>query len=92
MNKRRREAREYLRKANREEYETAVKKANLTPLQEEILELCIAKDYTRCKVSMMLHCSESLVKKRLGEAYEKVSSLFCRLMCTFCVFSGYFWH
>ena len=69
------EARQRLKQATKFEFETLIDSANLTPLQEKVVRLHIAKGYSVCKIAMALSCCESVVKKHLAKIYDKVNKL-----------------
>ena len=70
-------AREFLKKCNREEYEKAIYRSKITPLQEQIANLHFLQDKSICSISLQLSCCESLIKNHLGKIYDKIY-----LLCT----------
>ena len=68
-------ARQRLKYATKSEFETLLDNANLTPLQEKIIRLHIAKGYSVCKIALALSCCDSSVRKNLSAIYEKVAKL-----------------
>ena len=68
-------ARQRLKLANKFEFETLIGNANLTPIQEEIIRLHIAKGYSVCKIALAVSCSDSSIRKNLSTIYEKVAKL-----------------
>ena len=85
------QARQYLKLANREEFENAIYNANLTPTQEEIVRLHIEKDKTIVAISMKLCIAERSVKKELAISYLKVAKcIYEKSLCTFNALFGNF--
>lgn len=72
MDKNRAKAKHWLQKAVLAEYEEAIRKAMLTPKQEEVLYWTIRKDESQVKTSLEIHLDVSRVKKLASEAYDKV--------------------
>lgn len=70
-----REARERLKKATRNEFESMVYDAMLTPLQEEVLRFHICKGIELSRIAERIGYSDSGARKLLNQAYEKVSKL-----------------
>ena len=68
-------ARQRLKLANKFEFETLIGNANLTPIQEEIIRLHIAKGYSVCKIALALSCCDSSIKKQLAKIYDKIHFL-----------------
>lgn len=71
----RKAARARLKAATRAEYERLIYAAKLTPRQEEIINLHILRDCSVCKIALRLSCCQSLVRKELAGAYEKIAFL-----------------
>lgn len=69
----RKEVRQKAKTATKDEFEEMIYKANLTPMQEEIIRLHIVKDWTICKIALSVHCSESNIRKILAATYDKMS-------------------
>ena len=72
MDKNRAKAKHWLQKATLAEYEDAIRKAKLTPKQEEVLVWTILKDESLVKTSLVIHLDVSRIKKLASEAYDKV--------------------
>ena len=72
MDKNRAKAKHWLQKAILVEYEDAIRKAKLTPKQEEVLHWIILKDESEVKTSFEIHLDVSRIKRLAGEAYDKV--------------------
>ena len=68
----RRLARQRLKLCTRAEYDTFTHNANLTPVQQHILDLYIIKRCTITNIAFRLALSDSLVRLRLAEAYDKL--------------------
>ena len=71
----RKAARQRLKQATRADYERLIYSAKLTPRQEKIINLHILRDYSVCKIALSLSCCQSLVRKELTNAYEKIAFL-----------------
>ena len=71
----RKSARQLLKSATRNEYESLIHDANLTPTQIKILHLHFAQEFSICKIALKLNCCESCVRKRLAEIYDKIAKL-----------------
>lgn len=69
------EARDKLRKATRNEFESMVYDAMLTPLQEEILRFHFCEGISIGRLAERVGYSDSGVRKLLNQVYEKVSKL-----------------
>lgn len=68
-------ARQRLKDSSRNEYENLIFAAKLTPRQEEIINLHILRDCSICKIALSLSCCESLIRKELAIAYDKIAFL-----------------
>ena len=68
-------ARQRLKNSTKSEFESLVDNANLTPIQEKILQLHFVKDYSICKIALLLSCCDSSVKKNLAVIYDKIDKL-----------------
>jgi len=68
-------ARNRLKQSTRKEYERLIHDAKLTPRQEEIINLHLLKDYSVCKIALSLSYCESLIRKELAIAYDKIAFL-----------------
>ena len=68
-------ARQRLKQSTRAEYEKLIYSAKLTPRQEQIINLYILQDYSICKIALSLSCCQSLIRKELAYAYEKIAFL-----------------
>ena len=75
MNQETRAARHRLRSATREEFESMVYMAMLTPAQEKVLRLHICKGVSVQWIAELLGYSDSGIRKMLARAYEKVAKL-----------------
>ncbi len=71
----RRQARDFFKRANKKQFDEAIINANLTDEQEDILRKCVGKNKSRIEVAMILHRSESQIRRILAQAYDKVSAL-----------------
>lgn len=65
--------RRFLKESSRDEFDSAVYEAMLTPVQEKVLRLYVSNDVSVCMIATRLSCSESSVRRRLSEVYKKVS-------------------
>lgn len=75
MNQQSKDARMRLKKATRAEFERLVYEAMLTPTQEHIVRLHVAQSVSIACIAIRLSMSDSCVRKRLGEVYEKVAKV-----------------
>lgn len=73
MQANRKVARQRLKQATRTEFENLILQSNLTPIQEKIIRLHIAKDFSVCKLALKFNFGESTIKKILMKVYEKIS-------------------
>jgi len=71
----RKAARRRLKQSTRTEYERLIYEAKLTPRQEQIINLHILNDCSVCKIALSLSCCQSLIRKELTSAYEKIAFL-----------------
>ena len=75
MNQQSKEARMRLKRSTRAEFERLVYEAMLTPWCEKILRLHICEGVSVCLLAQRFTCSETLIRKHLATAYEKVAKL-----------------
>ena len=75
MNQQSKEARMRLKRSTRAEFERLVYESMLTPWCEKILRLHICEGVSVCMLAQRFACSETLVRKHLATAYEKVAKL-----------------
>lgn len=75
MFKHRKDARQRLKDATLEEYNELVKKANLTPTQEELLYLHIRREHSVINLTLEWFLCETAIRKHLSAAYDKVAKL-----------------
>ena len=71
----RKDARQRLKNSTKSEFESLIDNANLTPIQEKILRLHFVKDYSVCKIALLLSCCDSNVRKSLSNIYDKIAKL-----------------
>ena len=75
MKETRKLARDRLKQSTRAEFGRLIYAAKLTPRQEQIIKLFILKDYSVCKIALSLSYCESLIRKELTIAYDKIAFL-----------------
>lgn len=75
MKAERKAARQRLKDSTRAEYERLIYSAKLTPNQENAVNLHILRDWSICKIALHLSCCESLVRRHLAQAYDKIAFL-----------------
>ena len=75
MKETRKLARDRLKQSTQTEFERLIYAAKLTPRQEQIIKLFILKDYSVCKIALSLSYCESLIRKELAIAYDKIAFL-----------------
>lgn len=75
MFKHRKDARQRLKKATLDEYNELIRKANLTPTQEELLYLHIRREHSVINITLERFLCETTIWKHLSEAYDKVAKL-----------------
>ena len=75
MIKARKKARQRLKLATRAEYEALIFAAKLTPTQEQIINLRILHDLPICEIAARLNCCESIIRRRLAEIHDRISTL-----------------
>ncbi len=68
-------ARQRLKSATRNEINSLIHAANLTPTQCRILDLHFTQEFSVCSIAEKLNCCESYVRKSLAKVYDKVSKL-----------------
>ena len=76
MNQKSKEVRQRLKMSTRAEFEKLVYDAMLTPTQEEVLRLHIAKGIDISRIAERLQYSDCGIRKILYTAYEKVAKLY----------------
>lgn len=75
MNKLRKKTRDWLKHAEREEFEEILYKSKCTRLQVEILHMKFIDDYEVYKISQILNRSETTIKAILTKAYDLIGKL-----------------
>ena len=75
MFKHRKDARQRLKGATLEEYNELVKKANLTPTQEELLYLHIRREHSVINLALEHFLCETTIRNHLSAVYDKVAKL-----------------
>jgi len=86
-----REARKMLNESTLTEFTELVKEAKLLPLTEDILRKRTLLGKSICQLSMEFNLSESAVRKRLHDAYDRIAHLdsvfksFHRLTAIVCI-------
>ena len=75
MFKHRKDARQRLKGATLEEYNELVRKANLTPTQEELLYLHIRREHSVINLTLERFLCETTIRKHFSAAYDKVAKL-----------------
>ena len=71
----RKSARQRLKTATRKEYDILIHNARLTPTQIKILDLHFAQEFSVCDIADKLNRSESCIREKLSEVYDKVAKL-----------------
>lgn len=75
MNKLRKKTRDWLKHAEREEFEEILYKSKCTRLQVEILHMKFIDDYEVYKISQILNRSKTTIKAILTKAYDLIGKL-----------------
>lgn len=75
MNKLRKKTRDWLKHAEREEFEEILYKSKCTRVQIEILHMKFIDDYEVYKISQILNRSETTIKAILTKAYDLIGKL-----------------
>lgn len=73
MKAERKSARITIKNSSRAEYDQIIFAANLTPSQENILNLHFRQELSLCNIAEILSCSEGYVRKKLTAAYDKIA-------------------
>ena len=66
------------KKASTSEYNSIKKEANLTPLQENIIDLIVLKDLSVVAISLALHMSDTTIKRKTKQVLDKISRILSR--------------
>lgn len=75
MNILRKKTRDWLKTAEREEFEEILYKSKCTRVQVEILHMKFIDDYEVYKISQILNRSETTIKAILTKAYDLIGKL-----------------
>lgn len=75
MNILRKKTRDWLKNAEREEFEEILYKSKCTRVQVEILHMKFIDDYEVYKISQILNRSETTIKAILTKAYDLIGKL-----------------
>ena len=73
--KHRKDARQRLKQATLEEYNTLIQAAKLTPTQKKLVDLHILRAHSIVNLSLELFLSEATIRNHLAQVYDKVAKM-----------------